>query len=148
MIDVLDASIYPGLKAAVIDSFTSTPLTIERITGNSDGAITGWAFTNDFIPAVNQLAKSGQLGADADPGHLPGGAVDLQPFRAADLHPDRQTGRGQGSQRPGVRPVSCRLASQIWRPISRSRAWGAGFSSMVRWKKRPLTSASSGAAAR
>ena len=47
MIQVLDASIYPGLKAAVIDSFTSTPLTIERLTGNSEGAITGWAFTND-----------------------------------------------------------------------------------------------------
>ena len=57
MIDVLDSSIYPGLKAAVIDSFTSTPLTIEKITGNSDGAITGWAFTNDVIPAVNQLIK-------------------------------------------------------------------------------------------
>lgn len=57
MIDVLDSSIYPGLKAAVIDSFTSTPLTIEKITGNSDGAITGWAFTNDFIPAVHQLIK-------------------------------------------------------------------------------------------
>ncbi len=56
-IDVLDASIYPGLKAAVIDRFTSTPLTIERITGNTDGAITGWAFTNDLIPAVNQLTK-------------------------------------------------------------------------------------------
>ncbi len=57
-IDVLDSSIYPGLKAAIIDSFTSTPLTIEKITGNSDGAITGWAFTNDSIPAVNQLIKS------------------------------------------------------------------------------------------
>ena len=57
MIDILDSSIYPGLKAAVIDSFTSTPLTIEKITGNSDGAITGWAFTNDFIPAVHQLIK-------------------------------------------------------------------------------------------
>jgi phytoene dehydrogenase-like protein len=57
MIDVLDTSIYPGLKAAVMDSFTSTPLTIEKITGNSDGAITGWAFTNDFIPAVHQLIK-------------------------------------------------------------------------------------------
>ena len=54
---VLDASIYPGLKAAVLDSFTSTPLTIERISGNSEGAITGWAFTNDFIPAVNKLPK-------------------------------------------------------------------------------------------
>jgi phytoene dehydrogenase-like protein len=57
MIEVLDASIYPGLKAAVIDSFTSTPLTIERISGNSEGAITGWAFTNDFMPAVNSLPK-------------------------------------------------------------------------------------------
>ena len=47
MIRVLDASIYPGLKAAIIDSFTSTPLTIERFSGNSEGAITGWAFTND-----------------------------------------------------------------------------------------------------
>ena len=57
MIQVLDASIYPGLKAAVIDSFTSTPLTIERVSGNSEGAITGWAFTNEFIPAVSSLPK-------------------------------------------------------------------------------------------
>ncbi len=57
MIAVLDASIYPGLKAAVSDSFTSTPLTIERISGNAEGAITGWAFTNEFIPAVSKLPK-------------------------------------------------------------------------------------------
>ncbi len=57
MIEVLDASIYPGLKAAVIDSFASTPLTIEKISGNSEGAITGWAFTNDFVPAVSSLLK-------------------------------------------------------------------------------------------
>ena len=57
MIEVLDASIYPGLKAAVIDSFTSTPLTLEKVSGNSEGAITGWAFTNDFIPAVSSLPK-------------------------------------------------------------------------------------------
>ena len=57
MIQVLDASIYPGLKAALSDSFTSTPLTLQRISGNSDGAITGWAFTNDFVPAVNSLPR-------------------------------------------------------------------------------------------
>jgi len=57
IIELLDATIYPGLKAAVIDSFTSTPLTIERVSGNSEGAITGWAFTNDFIPAVNKLPR-------------------------------------------------------------------------------------------
>lgn len=55
VVGVLDASIYPGLKAAVSDSFTATPLTIERISGNSDGAITGWAFTNDVMPAVRSL---------------------------------------------------------------------------------------------
>jgi phytoene dehydrogenase-like protein len=61
IIEVLDAGIYPGLKAAVIDRFSSTPLTLERITGNSDGAITGWAFTNRPIPTVSslpQIAKS------------------------------------------------------------------------------------------
>jgi phytoene dehydrogenase-like protein len=57
IVDVLDAAIFPGIKAAVIDSFTSTPLTIEAITGNTDGAITGWAFTNDPIPAVNKLPQ-------------------------------------------------------------------------------------------
>ncbi|MHB0897408.1 MAG: phytoene desaturase family protein [Spirochaetales bacterium] len=53
--DILDVTIFPGLKATVIDSFTSTPLTIEAVTGNTDGAITGWAFTNSAMPAVNRL---------------------------------------------------------------------------------------------
>jgi len=55
IVEVLEAAIFPGLKAALIDSFTSTPLTIEAITGNTDGAITGWAFTNDSMPAVHSL---------------------------------------------------------------------------------------------
>jgi phytoene dehydrogenase-like protein len=55
VIEVLDKSIYPGLSAAVMESFTSTPLTIERVTGNTEGAITGWAFTNASMPAVNSL---------------------------------------------------------------------------------------------
>jgi len=57
MIDVLDASIFPGLKAAVTARFSSTPLTIEKLTGNSDGAITGWSFTNEFIPVVTSFPK-------------------------------------------------------------------------------------------
>jgi phytoene dehydrogenase-like protein len=55
MVQVLDASIYPGLKAAIMASFVSTPLTLARIAGNSEGAITGWAFTNDVMPAVRSL---------------------------------------------------------------------------------------------
>lgn len=57
IVETLEASIYPGLKAATEFSFCSTPLTIERTTGNSDGAITGWAFTNSGIPAVQDLPK-------------------------------------------------------------------------------------------
>ncbi|MEI7883907.1 MAG: NAD(P)/FAD-dependent oxidoreductase [Clostridia bacterium] len=55
MIDILTRSIFPELKANIIDQFSATPLSLEKLTGNSDGAITGWAFTNSFIPAVSKL---------------------------------------------------------------------------------------------
>ncbi len=54
-IDVLDRSIYPGLKDKVEGTFSSSPLTIEHRTGNTDGAIVGWAFTNGSMAAVNSL---------------------------------------------------------------------------------------------
>ena len=57
MIDALDASIFPGLKDAVLDQFSSTPLTMARVAGTSDGAITGWAFSNDPMPAESRLPK-------------------------------------------------------------------------------------------
>jgi phytoene dehydrogenase-like protein len=57
MINTLDRSIYPGLAGSVIDRFCSTPLTIEKLTGNSDGAITGWSFSNQPMPAENRLVK-------------------------------------------------------------------------------------------
>lgn len=57
IINILDATIFKGMKSKVMDKFTSTPLTLEKMTGNSDGAITGWAFTNKFIPVENSLSK-------------------------------------------------------------------------------------------
>jgi phytoene dehydrogenase-like protein len=57
IIDVLDSSVFPGLKMRVASFSTATPLTIEQLTGNSDGAITGWAFTNDPIPAEHRFKK-------------------------------------------------------------------------------------------
>ncbi|MCE1195753.1 NAD(P)/FAD-dependent oxidoreductase [bacterium] len=57
IIGILNGSVFPGLAAAVEDRFVSTPLSIERYTGNADGAITGWAFTNDGMPAVHDLPK-------------------------------------------------------------------------------------------
>lgn len=57
MIETLDRTIYPGLAASVMDRFVSTPLTIEKMTGNTEGAITGWAFSNQPMPAENRLVK-------------------------------------------------------------------------------------------
>ena len=42
MMAVLENSIFPGLTRQVEQRFSSTPLTIERLTGNLGGAITGW----------------------------------------------------------------------------------------------------------
>jgi len=55
LIDRLEATVYPGLRAAVRDRFSSTPLSIEEAVGSSDGAITGWAFTNPVMPAVHRM---------------------------------------------------------------------------------------------
>ncbi len=54
---VLDATILPGLKDRVEFSLCSTPLTIERETGATHGAITGWAYTNHPMPAVHEFNK-------------------------------------------------------------------------------------------
>jgi hypothetical protein len=55
IIEVLDAAIFPGFRQSVFDCFDSTPLSMESITGNTDGAITGWAFTNASIPAEHRM---------------------------------------------------------------------------------------------
>jgi phytoene dehydrogenase-like protein len=55
--DVLENSVYPGLTASVEAHFIATPLTLQKITGNTDGAITGWAFTNQPIPAESRLTR-------------------------------------------------------------------------------------------
>ncbi len=57
IIQVLEESIFPRLAAFVIDQFSSTPLTMQQTVGTLDGAITGWAFTNDPIPAESRLPK-------------------------------------------------------------------------------------------
>lgn len=57
IIRILDGSIYPGIKDKVIHGFVSTPLTLESRTGNTQGAITGWSFTNRPLPVENRLLK-------------------------------------------------------------------------------------------
>ncbi len=56
-IRILDESIFPGLSARIVDRFSSSPMSLERLTGNTGGGITGWAFTNPVMPAVSHMLK-------------------------------------------------------------------------------------------
>ena len=53
--------LYPEIKNNIVRQFSSTPLTVERYTSNSEGAIVGWSFANPVIPVVHkfrEVAKS------------------------------------------------------------------------------------------
>lgn len=63
ILETLDQSIFPGIIEKVIYKNCASPLTIERETGNSGGAITGWSFTGDELPSESrfiQIARSSQ----------------------------------------------------------------------------------------
>ncbi|MEN6338798.1 MAG: NAD(P)/FAD-dependent oxidoreductase [Clostridiaceae bacterium] len=54
---ILEQNVFPSLAQRVEFSLCATPLTIERETGNFQGAITGWAFTNVPSPAIGDFPK-------------------------------------------------------------------------------------------
>ena len=56
MIDVLDASVFPGIKDRISLRFSSSPSTIERVFSSSEGGITGWTFER-ASPVINHLLK-------------------------------------------------------------------------------------------
>ncbi len=60
IIKVLDESIYDGFSEHTYETFSSTPITIYERTGNLHGAITGWAFTNNEVPAVHNMTSIAQ----------------------------------------------------------------------------------------
>ena len=58
MLDNLSDTVYPGLKEKVLFTISSTPLSIESVSGSSEGAIVGWS--NELpVPVVNELRKMG-----------------------------------------------------------------------------------------
>jgi len=79
IVEILDGGIFPALAAAVLDSWCSTPLTLERITGNADGAITGWAFTNPAMPAIHDLPRVARSVRTPIPGVLQAGQWSFSP---------------------------------------------------------------------
>ena len=57
IIDILDKSLFPGLKASVELHFSATPLSLEKHTGNTDGAIVGWSFINPYMPVPQSMVS-------------------------------------------------------------------------------------------
>jgi phytoene dehydrogenase-like protein len=56
IIDSLSKTLLCELKNGIIESFSSTPLTIKKRFNNSEGAITGWSFT-ETSPTENRMKK-------------------------------------------------------------------------------------------
>ena len=75
----LDASIYPGIGEKILLQFSSTPLTMAKHAGNTDGAIVGWAFTNHPMPAENRLPKIMKAIQTPIPGILQAGQWTYSP---------------------------------------------------------------------
>jgi phytoene dehydrogenase-like protein len=56
VLDTISNSIYPGIKEKILFRFSSTPISISKIAGSSEGAITGWSFEKQ-VPVANNLLK-------------------------------------------------------------------------------------------
>jgi phytoene dehydrogenase-like protein len=54
IIDIFSQTIYKNIDEDILFKFSSTPLTINKISGSSEGAITGWSFETE-PPVVNKL---------------------------------------------------------------------------------------------
>ena len=76
---VLTAGAYPELSGKIEDGFVSTPLTLMQRTGNTGGAITGWAFTNSRMPAVSSMPAIAKSVRTPIPGVLQAGQWSFSP---------------------------------------------------------------------
>jgi phytoene dehydrogenase-like protein len=54
-IEILDTHLFKGFKKSVELCFSASPLTLEKYTGNTDGAIVGWSFTNAYMPVPQSM---------------------------------------------------------------------------------------------
>jgi phytoene dehydrogenase-like protein len=52
--ELFSQTIYSGIDADILFKFSSTPLTINEVSGSSEGAITGWSFETE-VPVINKL---------------------------------------------------------------------------------------------
>ncbi|MFP4395933.1 MAG: phytoene desaturase family protein [Anaerolineales bacterium] len=78
ILSIFSETIYQGLEDDVLFKFSSTPLTIHKVAGSSEGAITGWSFEAD-VPVVNQLKDIPKSALTPIPGVLQAGQWAYSP---------------------------------------------------------------------
>jgi phytoene dehydrogenase-like protein len=54
IIKIFSESIYTDIEDDILFKFSSSPLTINKVSGSSEGAITGWSFETK-VPVINEL---------------------------------------------------------------------------------------------
>jgi len=69
---IFSQTIYQGMEDAILFKFSSTPLTINKVAGSSEGAITGWSFETK-IPVVYKLKDIPKSVLTSIPGVLQAG---------------------------------------------------------------------------
>jgi phytoene dehydrogenase-like protein len=84
IIDLFSKSIYPGLKDDILSRLSATPVTINKVSGSSEGAITGGLLKRS--PRDLQTDRCGKIRAHASAQCLSGGSVGLRSGRGADRH--------------------------------------------------------------
>lgn len=57
MIEILESSVFPDFSKHIELRFSATPLSIQKHTGNTDGAIVGWSFANPYLPVPSSMMK-------------------------------------------------------------------------------------------
>ncbi len=72
IIRIFSQTIYKGLEENVLFKFSSTPLTINKVSGSSEGAITGWSFETE-IPVIFELKDIPKSVLTSIPGVLKAG---------------------------------------------------------------------------
>lgn len=77
-IKILSATLYQGIETDLLFKFSSTPLTINKVSGSSEGAITGWSFET-AIPVVHTLKDIPKSVQTSIPGVLKAGQWAYSP---------------------------------------------------------------------
>ena len=57
IIKTLENNLLPEINGKIMNKFSATPITLEKYTGNINGAITGWSFESEKLPAEERFIK-------------------------------------------------------------------------------------------